>query len=101
MVVQSRPVAGREDEYNAWYDDVHLPEVLTVSGFVSAQRYVTASTDGAEPYPYLAVYEIEGDGAQVVAGLFAAGLAESSAIDEDVVVRTYRTIGARQTRVVS
>ncbi|MBE1537646.1 DUF4286 family protein [Actinomadura algeriensis] len=45
------------DEYNRWYEDVHMPEVVALEGFVSARRYAPTK-DGA---PYVAVYEIEGD----------------------------------------
>ena len=39
------PVAGREDEFNRWYDGQHLPDMLAVPGFVSGQRF--ALTDVA------------------------------------------------------
>ena len=28
------PVEGREDEYNKWYTDTHLQDVVKVTGFV-------------------------------------------------------------------
>jgi len=39
QVVFSNPVADREDEFNEWYDNVHIPELLTVPGMLSATRY--------------------------------------------------------------
>ena len=40
MVVYSRPTdPARDDDYNDWYDNVHLREVCEVPGFVSARRY--------------------------------------------------------------
>jgi hypothetical protein len=58
FVVISRPVPGREDEFNTWYDEVHLPEVCAVPGFVGARRYRrSASADDGMP-DYLAVYDI-------------------------------------------
>ncbi|RAY12648.1 hypothetical protein DPM19_23935 [Actinomadura craniellae] len=62
MVVQSGPIEpAREDEYNDWYDNTHLPQVLAVPGFVAARRYRARS--GADPAlpGYLAIYEIEAD----------------------------------------
>ena len=57
MVVQAAPVSpDREDEFNDWYDNVHVPEICSVPGFVSARRYRAADGSG-----YLAVYEIEAD----------------------------------------
>lgn len=73
FIVQTNPVPGREDEYNNWYTNVHLPDVLKVPGIVSAQRFRrTAQQRGAGPYPwdYLAIYECESeDVAKVIAGL--------------------------------
>ena len=37
-MVKSNPVAGKEDAYNRWYSDVHLP-VLRIDGFQTAQRF--------------------------------------------------------------
>jgi hypothetical protein len=34
------PVAGHEDEYNKWYNEQHQLDVVSIPGFVSAQRFV-------------------------------------------------------------
>lgn len=40
LVVESRPAdPAREDEYNDWYTNTHIPEVCAVPGFVAARRY--------------------------------------------------------------
>lgn len=60
MLVLSRPVAGQEDAYNDWYQHTHLQQIVSLPGFVSAQRFklrVNMRGDGA--YPYAAIYEIE------------------------------------------
>jgi hypothetical protein len=49
---------SREAEYNNWYDNTHLPDVLEIPGFVRAIRYVTSDTEAA-PGKFLAAYEIE------------------------------------------
>lgn len=50
----------REDEFNAWYDDVRLPEVLATPGFVGARRCrIKDFRDGRGKY--VAIYEIETD----------------------------------------
>ena len=60
-VVRSRPVdPAREDEFNDWYDGVHVPELLSVPGFRSARRFRRVGS-GDEGPEYLAVYEIEAD----------------------------------------
>jgi hypothetical protein len=43
-----------EDEFNAWYDEEHIPDRMCLPGFVSVQRYRTQ--DGT----YLVIYEIDG-----------------------------------------
>ena len=40
MFVQSRPSSpDREDEYNDWYTNTHLPEVLDIPGITAARRF--------------------------------------------------------------
>ena len=59
-LVITRPVAGREAEFNRWYDGQHLPDVLKVPGFVAAQRF-KVSGDTTLPGSYVAIYEMETD----------------------------------------
>ena len=61
LVAFTNPVAGREDEYNAWYDGRHLPDVLAVPGFVAAQRFKVADDSAQAAHRYLAIYDIESD----------------------------------------
>jgi len=65
FVVLSNPTAGNEAEYNRWYNEQHLPDVLNVPGFVRAQRFKLSDVQmGGEPdntHRYLALYEIETD----------------------------------------
>lgn len=72
FLVFTNPTEGREDEYNQWYDEVHVPDVVAVPGVKSAQRYQLApsGSEGGDTPPthrYLAVYEIDGDPAKVLA----------------------------------
>lgn len=48
-----------EQEFNAWYDTEHLPQLLSLPGILDAARYV-AVKGGPK---YLAVYELEDLGA--------------------------------------
>lgn len=43
-----------EAEFNLWYDREHLPDRVTVPGFITARRH--AAAEGAL-WPYLALYE--------------------------------------------
>jgi hypothetical protein len=66
-VVLTRPVAGKENEYNDWYDNRHLADVVAVPGFTGAKRYRAASEVsgiGDPQMPYLALYNIETDDLQ-------------------------------------
>jgi hypothetical protein len=54
---------AREDEFNEWYNQVHLPDVLETPGIVRALRYENiAPAEGQGKY--LAVYEVETDDLQ-------------------------------------
>ena len=51
---------AREEEFNDWYDRIHLPDMVA-SGLVSSPtRYKIASLEPGEP-TYLAIYELERD----------------------------------------
>jgi hypothetical protein len=67
MVVMSRPAEGREDEYNDWYQNVHLGELVALPGFKSARRfrYARSLVEG-DVYPYMSIYEIETDDVDAV-----------------------------------
>jgi hypothetical protein len=55
LIVYSSPTTGREAEYNTWYNDQHIPDVLRVSGFTGAERFKLPPTE-AEPIRYVALY---------------------------------------------
>jgi hypothetical protein len=70
QIVFSRfPDGVSEDEFNEWYE-AHLPEILSIPGFVSAQRYrldpVVVDDDVPVRYRFMALYEIEGDPDQLL-----------------------------------
>jgi hypothetical protein len=56
-------VEGQDDEFNTWYNEVHLPDVVRVEGFVAAQRFRLTETDPAQSFGhrYLSLYELETD----------------------------------------
>ena len=62
LLVLTNAVVGREDEFNRWYDDIHIPDLLKIPEIVSAQRFRLSSEQKASPpfpWQYLALYEIE------------------------------------------
>jgi hypothetical protein len=56
----------REEEFNDWYSNIHIPDLLAVPGFVRAARYVNPDPSSWETGKYLAIYEIETDNIQDV-----------------------------------
>ena len=63
FVVFTEPVEGQDAEYNEWYSDVHIADVLKLDGIVAARRFKLAAMDPPQDghRPYLALYEIETD----------------------------------------
>lgn len=106
LIVLAHPVAGRDEEFNDWYDHQHLADVLALPGFVAAQRYeyVASTRDDVEDPGYLAVYEIEGDLGEAMATLESARsdpslLRSSDALDrERTFAHFYRPKTGRITR---
>ena len=59
LFVETTPSAPeREADFNDWYNDTHLVDVLKLSGFTSARRFRKLGDGG---HPYAAIYEVEGD----------------------------------------
>jgi len=66
----TNPAAGRDDDLNAWYDDHHLREIVgRMPGFVTGRRYVARPehqrAGEAPTWRYLALYDLEGDIAEI------------------------------------
>ncbi|WP_068175866.1 hypothetical protein [Mycobacterium sp. UM_CSW] len=56
LFVESKPASAElVEEYHHWHDRVHVPEMLTIDGFVSARRW---QTDGDS---FVTLYEIDTD----------------------------------------
>jgi hypothetical protein len=60
----TNPVPGREDDFNAWYDQHHLQEVVDYgNGMVGGRRYrltdVQRTGQELAPWSYLAYYDME------------------------------------------
>jgi hypothetical protein len=49
---------GDEAVYNAWYNNVHLPDLRQITGVTSARRFKVEKSHRAD-WPYAAVYEVE------------------------------------------
>lgn len=63
LVVYSNPVEGKEEEYNDWYNNQHLSDVLAQPDYIQARRYklTDLKLDEAMPNPhhqYVAFYHL-------------------------------------------
>lgn len=62
LLAMNNAVEGRDVEFNDWYSNQHLKDVLKIPGIVSAQRYTLSPVQRmAPPFPwtYFAIYEVE------------------------------------------
>lgn len=72
LVVHTNPTPGMEQEYRRWYIEEHLPDVLDVPGFESAQLFdlrpppldvegLHADGEKSKQWTCIAIYDIETD----------------------------------------
>jgi hypothetical protein len=95
-VVFTRPVAGRDAEYNEWYDSVHIPDLERLDGVLGARRFRLADMDSPQTGhpPYLALYELDvadvSEFPQVIRRAIAEGrMPISDALDQSGNVTAY------------
>jgi hypothetical protein len=81
-------VPGRDQEFEEWYTQVHLRDVMRMPGARAAQRFRRTARQplsaAASPYTYLTVYDVDDPSAVTAAHTAAAGtdrLVMSSAAD--------------------
>jgi hypothetical protein len=93
------PVEGREEEFNDWYQNTHLGQVVAVKGIKSAQRFKVAKAYADGPaHPYLAIYDIEADNIDdpvqgIIDRMGTDDMIISSAMDPNTVTVMYEEIG--------
>ena len=62
IIVLTEPAEGKQDEYDDYYENLHLDEVLKSTGWDTAKRYkLTDEAGGKCPLKNLALYEVESD----------------------------------------
>jgi len=102
MIVFTNSVAGRDHEYNEWYQHVHLKDIVGIKCMDSAQRFrfnMNIVPGGPDLAPYLAIYDIETDDIQRVIkdmnDLAASGrMPLTDAMSKDIVGAVYEEHGA-------
>lgn len=68
LLVEARPRSAEDSAtFHAWYDETHIPQILTVDGFVRARRLAAVEGDS-----FITVYEIDTDVATAKANLAEA-----------------------------
>lgn len=69
MVVLAKAAASRVEELATWYDQRHIPDLLAVPGFVSAERHTVLPVKvpaGTQSWDFMLIYEIAGDNPMAV-----------------------------------
>jgi len=61
FVVKATIRRDREEAFNRWYNEEHVPQVLQWKGLVSARRY--RALEGEDTWQYMAVYELQDEAA--------------------------------------
>lgn len=74
--VFTQPKAGQDQEFNTWYSNRHIYDLVAIPGIAAAQRYQLLHAVTAEKTPdYLAIYEFSD------VNLAIAGIAERRGTD--------------------
>lgn len=80
LVFSRFPEEVSEEEFNDWYE-AHLDEILSIPGFVSAQRFrleaVVVDKQSGVGYRYLALYEVDATPDQLAAAMRELNLGTS------------------------
>lgn len=93
LVVRVNIAPDKEAEWNDWYSNIHVPDLLTVPGFVSGRRYAAIR---GEP-KYMTIYQFESEEAmkralKSEAFQRVAGWGEWEAYISDMTATLYRQI---------
>jgi len=100
FLVYSNPVAGREQEYNDWYSNQHLKDLLAIPGVTAARRFKLSATqirDAMPDYRYLAIYDVEADNVQgfvneIMSRAASGKIARSEAMSVDLLPMFWEAI---------
>jgi hypothetical protein len=69
LIALTNPLPGKEAEFNDWYTNVHLKEVVAVDGFICGRRFKLTSAQFGGQAPqlqYMVIYEVEAGKAQAI-----------------------------------
>ena len=94
LVIESNCIdPAREQEFNDWYNNVHIPDIFETKCFVKAGRYELPNPPEGKG-KYLAVYEIESDDLDRDMALHGANMKRKEALGRisDLIRMTSRCI---------
>lgn len=90
MQVRVNIAPEKEQQFNEWYNNVHVPEILACPGFLSGTRFQRVSGDGIR---YMALYELQSlDAVKSEAYLKARGWGEFEPYIRDLSWNVYGQI---------
>lgn len=101
FVVFTNSKDGQDDDFNAWYDQHHLREIVGLDGFVWGQRFELHPEQRpgqvGPPWRYLALYEVRGDvpGLHELLKQRSGTFVKTSALKNDHVAWVYSYRGDR------
>jgi hypothetical protein len=81
LVLTTCTEPAREEEFNRWYNEVHVGDILAIPHFLAAQRFerVGRPNPNEPEATYLAVYELDTSDAAVAAKALGEGVRELAA----------------------
>lgn len=80
MLVFANPIPGREAEFNDWYTNTHMGDLLQLQGWVGAQRFRIVTNVQPRPsaagymHGYLIIWELEETDAATALGRMTAAI---------------------------
>jgi hypothetical protein len=86
MISFNNAEPGKDEAFNDWYDNQHVPDILRIRHFEAAQRFrIEADASSPDfPYSYMTIYEVESDTIEEA----TAALAEKRGTPEMVLTDT-------------
>jgi hypothetical protein len=75
LVTMTNPQAGREDEYQDWYANTHIVEMVGAPSVLSARLHTVTDLRTPVKWRHCALYELEGDPAEAMNQVFEHGKA--------------------------
>jgi hypothetical protein len=91
LIALSNAKDGREAEFNDWYDNVHLPDMLKIPGVVSGERFTNAFPAA---HKFVAVFDVETESLEALASEIHARagtdrMVVSDALNTDTVLMNF------------